>query len=196
VAYLRISLVTLNTAAFVALLLMSVTYWRKESSARIRPLWLIVALASAALVVGSVQRLAIQATTLGWLPNSTDSILAEEWQLVQSIVVAGLAIAAFVSVKKLADSMAASERIAGSILERVDHVDLRRLGLTNREEEVLALIGNGLITDAELATALHISRSTVQTHLKSLLRKTGLHRRQDLVAVALLVASANGTRSS
>jgi DNA-binding CsgD family transcriptional regulator len=175
---------------------MSVTYWRKESSARIRPLWLIVALASAALVVGSVQRLAIQATTLGWLPDSTDSVLAEEWQLVQSIVVAGLAIAAFVSVKKLADSMAASERIAGSILERVDHVDLRRLGLTNREEEVLALIGNGLITDAELATALHISRSTVQTHLKSLLRKTGLHRRQDLVAVALLVASANGTRSS
>ncbi len=109
------------------------------------------------------------------------------WQLLQSLVVGVLAVTAFLSVKKVAAAMVASERVAGSILDRVSHVDSKSLELSKREREVLATIGTGRITDAELSESLHISASTVQTHIKSLLRKTGLKSRQDLIAVAHIV---------
>lgn len=146
---------------------------------------------SAALVLGSVQRAVLQASALDWIPDSVGATALEEWQTVQSLAAATLAIAAFFSMKKLADSMAVSERIAGSILDRVGHVEPENLNLTRREMEVLATIGQGLVTDAELSDALHISPATVQTHVKRLLRKTGLNRRQDLLAVAYLVDSMN-----
>ena len=85
--------------------------------------------------------------------------------------------------------MAASERIAGLILDRVAHVEIDGLDLTKREREVLTALGEGRLSDAELSAELHISDSTVQTHVKSLLRKSGLNRRQDLTAVAYLVDS-------
>lgn len=100
-------------------------------------------------------------------------------------------VAAFVTLKKLADSMNASERLTVSLLDRVRHVDPKSLHLTNRESEVLALIGDGATSDSELSAKLHISASTVQSHVKSLLKKTDLKRRTDLVAVAILVSSAN-----
>ena len=190
-SYLRIGLVMVNAIAFVTLLVLSLRFQRREESARVRRLWLIVALASAALVVGSVQRLVLQATTLTWISDSTRFSVLEQWQVFQSLAVAVIAIAAFVTLKNLAGSMAVSERIARSILDRVGHVDPERLDLTRREKEVLATIGQGLVTDAELSNALHISTSTVQTHVKRLLRKTGLNRRQDLLAVAYLVETVD-----
>lgn len=191
-SYLRVGLVVINLLAFLTLLVLSMRFRRRERSARVRRLWIVVGLASAALVVGSLQRLFLQATTLDWVSESTGPALLQEWQVFQSVVVAVIAIAAFVIVKDLADSMAAAERIAGSILDRVDHVDPARLDLTSREREVLTIIGQGNLTDAELSKALHISTSTVQTHVKSLLRKTELRRRQDLLAVAFLVESVEG----
>lgn len=189
--YLRFGLVALNSLAFVALLCLSILFMRREQSNRVRRLWLIVALVSGALVVGSIQRLILQGSSLGWLPGSaSDNVLEGGWQVAQSLVVVALAFTAFVTVRKLADSMAASERIAGSILDRVGHVEVGSLDLTGREEEVLSAIGTGLLTDAELANELHISVNTVQTHVKRLLRKTGLNRRQDLIAVAFLVETA------
>ena len=188
---MRIGLVMVNAIAFVTLLVLSLRFQRREESARVRRLWLIVALASAALVVGSVQRLVLQATTLTWISDSTRFSVLEQWQVFQSLAVAVIAIAAFVTLKNLAGSMAVSERIARSILDRVGHVDPERLDLTRREKEVLATIGQGLVTDAELSNALHISTSTVQTHVKRLLRKTGLNRRQDLLAVAYLMETVD-----
>jgi DNA-binding CsgD family transcriptional regulator len=101
-----------------------------------------------------------------------------------------LVVGVFMTVRRLADSMDASERLSVSLLDRVRHVDPKSLHLTNREIEVLALIGEGVTTDSGLASELHISASTVQSHVKSLLKKTGLNRRMDLVAVAILVGSA------
>jgi DNA-binding CsgD family transcriptional regulator len=87
--------------------------------------------------------------------------------------------------RRVAASMVVSKRVAGSILDRVSHVDISSLQLSKREEQVLDMIGNGRITDVELSESLHISASTVQTHIKNLLRKTGLKSRQDLIAVAV-----------
>lgn len=192
VEYLRLALVVVNFLAFLVLMVMSIRLGRRERYVWVRRLWAIVAIACGALVLGSIQRLALQGVSVGWLPESVGDTATSDLQLVQSLVVLVLVLAAFVTIKKLADSMDASERLSVSLLDRVRHVDPASLNLTKREKEVLSLIGEGVTTDSGLASELHISASTVQSHVKSLFRKTGLHSRMDLVALAMLVSSAGG----
>ncbi|MEM7337814.1 MAG: response regulator transcription factor [Actinomycetota bacterium] len=51
--------------------------------------------------------------------------------------------------------------------------------LTEREEEVLVTVATGR-TNAEIADELHISLSTVKTHLASLMRKLGARNRVEI----------------
>jgi DNA-binding CsgD family transcriptional regulator/tetratricopeptide (TPR) repeat protein len=60
-------------------------------------------------------------------------------------------------------------------------VELRGLGVTSREADVLALMTEGL-TNQELAARLHLSPRTVEKHVASLLAKTGCRRRAQLAA--------------
>lgn len=191
--YIRFGLIAINTLAFVVLFVLAWRAMRREPSTRVRRLWLVVVLASGGLILGAGQRLVLQASALAWLPETAARGIVEDWQLFQSLMVVSLVTAVFVIIRRLARSMAATERIAGSILDRVSHVDITALNLTKRETEVLEAIGSGLLTDSELAENLHISRATVQTHVKSIMRKAGLNKRQDLIAVAYLV---DVTRSS
>jgi DNA-binding NarL/FixJ family response regulator len=59
-----------------------------------------------------------------------------------------------------------------------------RLGLTQRESEVLALLVGGLSNKA-IAGRLVVSDDTVKTHLRSLYRKLGVNDRGGAVATAL-----------
>lgn len=56
----------------------------------------------------------------------------------------------------------------------------RRYGLSRREEEVLAYVGQGY-NSPYIAKMLFISDSTVRSHLKSIYRKTGVPSRMDLI---------------
>lgn len=56
---------------------------------------------------------------------------------------------------------------------------LAALGVTGREAEVLAFVARGL-TNAEVAERLVLSRRTVETHVASLLAKTGAAGRREL----------------
>jgi len=56
-------------------------------------------------------------------------------------------------------------------------------GVTDREREVLTLIGRGL-SNPELAQALHITMATTKTHVSRLLAKLGARDRAQLVIAA------------
>ena len=60
-------------------------------------------------------------------------------------------------------------------------------GLTEREGEVLALIAQGL-SNAEIASQLFVSRSTVKTHINQIFAKTGSRDR----AQAIIYANSHG----
>lgn len=57
-------------------------------------------------------------------------------------------------------------------------------GLTQREEEVLGLLAEGLSND-EIGDKLSISRHTVARHRENLMRKLELHSRSELVKYAI-----------
>jgi DNA-binding CsgD family transcriptional regulator len=67
--------------------------------------------------------------------------------------------------------------------------DLRALGVTSREMDVLLLLGQGL-SNAVIGQRLFVSPRTVETHVASLVAKTGKDSRAQLVALA--VARARG----
>jgi DNA-binding NarL/FixJ family response regulator len=48
-----------------------------------------------------------------------------------------------------------------------------RMGLTNREQQLLPLIARGM-TNKEIAVQLHLSEQTVKNHVHRILRKTGV----------------------
>ncbi|HUC57922.1 MAG TPA: AAA family ATPase [Streptosporangiaceae bacterium] len=60
---------------------------------------------------------------------------------------------------------------------------LRHLGITSREMDVFLLVGRGL-SNSEIATRLFISPKTVETHIGSLVSKTGRDGRRELIAHA------------
>ena len=68
----------------------------------------------------------------------------------------------------------------------------RNVGLTKREEEVLALIGHGL-TNVEIGARLYISPKTVEHHVSRLLAKLGMRSRTEAAAHA--ARSTASTRS-
>jgi len=59
--------------------------------------------------------------------------------------------------------------------------------LTEREKEVLRLVCDGL-TNAEIASCLHVSRETVKSELKRIFRKIGVGNRTQ--AAVLLVKNS------
>jgi DNA-binding CsgD family transcriptional regulator len=73
--------------------------------------------------------------------------------------------------------------------DRVIEFLARRYGLTGREREIVDLLAHGLDTEGVTQT-LSISRYTLQDHLKSIFRKTGVHTRLKLVALVSAAQSA------
>jgi DNA-binding NarL/FixJ family response regulator len=88
-----------------------------------------------------------------------------------------------------------STEVTGAVLDRVrsagpvSGVDLAGCRLTGRERDVLALVGAGL-NNAEISERLHLSMSTVKSHVTNVLAKTGS---RDRVRAAILAIRAGIT---
>ena len=88
-----------------------------------------------------------------------------------------------------------------SLVDRVWQARARRtehalLGtLTAREREILVALADGAST-AELAAQLGISRATVQTHVKNVLGKIGVHSKVEAVGTAWRTGLAVSSRSA
>ncbi|MEU5511984.1 response regulator [Streptomyces fungicidicus] len=63
------------------------------------------------------------------------------------------------------------------------HTDVRLDALTEREREILTVVGRGW-TNTEIATRLHLAESTVKTHVGRILAKTGSRDRIQAVILA------------
>jgi DNA-binding NarL/FixJ family response regulator len=95
---------------------------------------------------------------------------------------AGLVIADDYLVKPFApDELLARLRALGD--RRGTVADQRRHGLTQREQEVLGCLAEGLHSDA-IAVRLVISPKTVSTHLEHIFQKLGVHNQAQAVAAA------------
>jgi DNA-binding NarL/FixJ family response regulator len=73
------------------------------------------------------------------------------------------------------------ERVAGSLRDAPD--DARLATLTEREREVLTLVGQGL-NNEEIGTALYLSPLTAKTHVSRIMAKLLARDRVQLVVVA------------
>jgi DNA-binding NarL/FixJ family response regulator len=79
---------------------------------------------------------------------------------------------------------AATERLVARFAQEPDPAATRNLdGLTDREREILRLMASGL-SNAELAQRLHLSETTVKTHVSSVLRKLRVRDRVQAVIAA------------
>jgi DNA-binding NarL/FixJ family response regulator len=76
-----------------------------------------------------------------------------------------------------------SSRMLGRLLPRLARTPGSGPELTQREREVLDLMGEGG-TNQAIADALFLSRDTVRNHVANILRKLGAHSKLEAVAIA------------
>lgn len=179
---------TVNLVLFGALAWTAVKRSRTEASPRLRALGWVAAAAAGAFVLGAAQRMALQATRAGWLEGRFTDFLLSDWQLIQSLTAMALGIAALRTVGRVWGPLGQADRMVSVLTDRVTPSEVPLGDLTEREREVLATIGSGLLSDRELAEALFIAPSTARTHVKNILRKTGLSNRRELMLVAAQAA--------
>jgi DNA-binding NarL/FixJ family response regulator len=92
-------------------------------------------------------------------------------------VAAGDAVLSATVTRQLLDQVA--RRLPAPVSQRPAELDL----LTDREQEVLRMLANGL-SNAEIAAALVVSEATVKSHVSHLLGKLGLRDRVQAVIYA------------
>lgn len=188
-AYVLFVAISINVALFAALAAWSVRYAVREELPRLRPLAWGLAAVAAAFVLGAVTRLLLVGVRLGWVDGRVSDFLLSEWHLIQSLAATAAGIAGLLVFRRFARSLRRADRLVSALSDRLPtDADLAELGLTAREREVLAVIAGGKLSDQEIADELFISPATAGTHIKNMLRKTGMSNRRDLALLAVAQA--------
>ena len=165
------------------------TSMHKDDSPRIRVLSAMLAVVSLAFVLGAATRLVSVGVRMGWLDGRVGDFIASEWHLIQSLASTALGVVGFLLVRRYGKSLKTADRIASAVSNKLfEGSSLTEFGFTNREVEVLQAISDGHISDNEIAEILFIAPATAATHVKNILKKTGVRSRREL---ALLVSSSN-----
>jgi DNA-binding NarL/FixJ family response regulator len=114
----------------------------------------------------------IRAGVSGFIPK--DATLAELVSTIRSVAAGG-------SVLPSLYAETIFSHIAGQAMSRDPKRGLDGARMTQREREVLELIGQGL-SNKEIAYRLHLSTQTVKSHVHNILEKLALHTRLQLAA--------------
>lgn len=179
--------ITVNLLLFAGLAVWAIRYALHEELPRIRPLAWGLAAVAVAFVLGAVTRLLLVGVRLGWLDGRVSDFVLGDWHLIQSLVATVLGIAGLVIARRTGGRLRQADRMVTAFADRLPaEADFETLGLTPRELEVLDVIAKGKMSDQEIAEQLFISSATAGTHIKNILRKSGMRSRRDL---ALLAAS-------
>ena len=146
-------------------------------------------LMEAGLVLFAMGALLRGASALALVLNAGEAERAvESWG---SIAVSTAALVVFLAMARhmrpMLHALRRSERALSVVLGTFQPESLRpeNLGLSLREQEVLAVIATGKVSDQELADTLFISTATAATHVRNILKKAGLHDRRQLVLIGL-----------
>ncbi|MCX5558826.1 response regulator transcription factor [Streptomyces sp. NBC_00038] len=75
------------------------------------------------------------------------------------------------------------QHLPATTSDTAPELDPRLAALTDREREILTIIGQGW-TNTEISTRLHLAESTVKTHVSRILAKTGSRDRIQAVILA------------
>lgn len=153
---------------------------RKVSEPRFRRLLRTIGLASLIMMMVGLFFLLMGIAHLE-VPQST-SIKRAIWfgfaVMASAFWLAGLSVRV---VRELAEPMRKAERMMSALSDQIPTTSVGDLGLTNRELEVVSVIAQGSITDAQIAEKLFISKATAATHVRNILKKAGLRNRRDLM---------------
>ncbi len=87
----------------------------------------------------------------------------------------------YYSQKKVVQSQSSTTR--DDVPVAVDYEQIKKLGLTQREHEVLLKMAEGL-SNQEIGAALFLSESTIKTHVSNILFKLDAKRRTQAVQIA------------
>jgi DNA-binding NarL/FixJ family response regulator len=77
----------------------------------------------------------------------------------------------------------ADQPSSGNQAITIDYEQIKKLGLTQREHDVLVKMAEGL-SNQEIASALFLSESTIKTHVSNILFKLDARRRTQAIQVA------------
>lgn len=153
---------------------------RKVSEPRFRRLLRTIGLASLIMTMVGLFFLLMGIAHLE-VPQST-SIKRAIWfgfaVMASAFWLAGLSVRV---VRDLAEPMRKAERMMSALSDQIPTTSVGELGLTTRELEVVSVIAQGSITDAQIAEKLFISKATAATHVRNILKKAGLRNRRDLM---------------
>jgi DNA-binding NarL/FixJ family response regulator len=85
--------------------------------------------------------------------------------------------------KKISQVHPPSPAIADTPASVIDYEQIKKLGLTQREHDVLVKMAEGL-SNQEIGRALFLSESTIKTHVSNILFKLDAKRRTQAVQIA------------
>lgn len=171
--------------------------WRVQRRSRETPIAFVataLVLVAGAFLVSSIQRIGIQAARTELLDASWEEFFLRDFQLLLSLVATAAALYALTRVRSAVASLEDRERMLSVLTDKASsEIDVRTWSLTSRESHVLETIVAGQTSDQEIANALFISTATAATHVRNILKKTGLSSRMDLMLVGGR-GSADGVR--
>lgn len=141
-------------------------------------------LVAGTFLVSSIQRLGIHASRVGVLPPDLEEWFLSAYQFLLSIIGTVAGVYAVTRLRSGMRRLEEGERMVSVLTEAVPlDVNVSAWGLTARELEVLRTIAAGNTSDQQIADVLFISPATAATHVRNILRKSGMSKRMDLMLV-------------